>query len=403
MASFLPPQQQRQLTVQFPICSVQRSAHHISSLEDLSPVYAPSQRRLKALAERAIARGAGAPPSHKAFLPVALASMLLGVLSVIPYCGVLKRDPGSPLTLSFMLHIAVVSMYLPRLRTLLRKRLIPLHYHAAMVALACTFTTLKSDAFVRLPTSVGVILTNLQMVFGVLVQVSLFGKRYSASQLLGVLAITAGIASAGYASSAQQQSSPDEVSIHSMDDFMIGVLEIVTSCLAISLLVSMFKLAFARFGECAEEQFFVQHLCCLLFVFPSQWSKIGPRISAWVQRQDVHLVISVIVATALSIAKRAADSQVAGRAPSLIMAQLLQTLGSFLELLVVVFMRAPPWPAAGFWLGTMLLVLGTLQYLRASTDSKSFDREVSLGSESSSSAFPDMEDLAIAPRSLTLP
>lgn len=322
-----------------------------------------SQQRLAALAERATRT---ANPSH-AFLLSAIASIVLGLMSMVPYCNILQVDPSSPLALSFVMHIAVVGIYLPRVRELFRSRKIPIRYHAAMVVLACSFTTLKADAFVRLPTAVCLLLVNLRMLVGVAVQVTLFGKRYSVSQLVSVAVVTAGIALAGYTGAAQQKTVVHHTA-RQTSDFWIGVVEILVSCISLVLLVSIFKLAFARFGECTEEQFFVQHLCCLLLVFPSQWGKIGPHIAAWAHGADMYLVFNVVAGTSLNIAKRAVDSHMVGRAPTLIMAQLLTTLGSVLELLLAALMRVPPWPAVGFWAGMCLFALGTVQYFRASAE-----------------------------------
>jgi len=68
----------------------------------------------------------------------------------------------------------------------------------------------------------------------------------------------------------------------------------------------------------------------------------------------------------LNVAARAAAVRMAGRSPNLLMTQLVQTLESFLQLMVAALISVPPWPPVGFWAGAAVLALGTLQYLRAS-------------------------------------
>jgi len=286
------------------------------------------------------------------------------VLSVVPYNMILKRDPGSPLFISFVLHVVVVGASLPRAGELLRGRRIPLAYHAVMVLLGCLFTTLKSDAYVRLPAPVCLLLSNLRMLVGVVVQAALFGKRHSASQLCGVAVVTFGIAWASNAT--QPAGSQPHPGGPGSSDFAVGVVEVLLSTLSLSLLSSLVKVAFARFGESVEEQIFVQHLCSLPLVFPSQWDKVGPRLWDWAAGQDAWLILNLAASVLLTFGARSAAAQMAGRAPSLLTAQLVQTLECFLQLLVVALLRAPPLPPAGFWLGTAALVAGSLQYLRAS-------------------------------------
>eukprot|EP00439_Symbiodinium_sp_Y106_P053244 s3229_g7.t1 len=175
----------------------------------------------------------------------------------------------------------------------------------------------------------------------------------------------------------------------------VGCAEVLVSSVSLALLSSTVKIAFEKFGESVEEQIFMQHLCGIFIVFPSQWDKVGPRIVDWYQRPDWWLILNLLLSVASTFAARAAAARMAGRSPSLPMPQKaqqksdscaitfstdalrlpvsmqsdeVQTIECFSQLLLVALIRAPPFPPAGFWLGTLVLLIGTLQYLRASAD-----------------------------------
>jgi len=220
---------------------------------------------------------------------------------------------------------------------------------------------------VRLAGAVCMLLSNMRMLVGVVVQKLLFGKSYSPSQLVAVVVVTAGIA---WASSAMQQAkAKSQPGSGSAGDFLIGVVEMVFSSLSLALMSSTVKIAFARFGESVEEQIFMQHLLSIPLVFPSQWQKVGPRLAAWTAQREPWLLGNLAASVLLTFAARSASARMAGRAPNLLTAQLVQTIECFLQIFVVAFMRVPPFPPLGFWGGTLVLVLGTLEYLRASDDS----------------------------------
>lgn len=58
-----------------------------------------------------------------------------------------------------------------------------------------------------------------------------------------------------------------------------------------------------------------------------------------------------------------------GRAPNALLVQLVETLTKFTQLFATAMVNAPPLPPAGFWGGSGLLVVGTLQFLTASDGS----------------------------------
>eukprot|EP00439_Symbiodinium_sp_Y106_P049468 s3229_g6.t1 len=102
----------------------------------------------------------------KPFVPAAVLAVVIGVCSVVPYNMVLRGDPGSPLFISFCLHLAIIGGSLHRAKSLIMERSIPVRYHAAIILLGCSFTSFKSDAYVRLPASVCMMLSNLRMMAG---------------------------------------------------------------------------------------------------------------------------------------------------------------------------------------------------------------------------------------------
>jgi len=261
------------------------------------------------------------------------------------------------------LHVVVIVTCLPRARSLIYDRKIPMRYHAAMALLWCLFTTLRSDAYSRLPTSVCMLVSNSRMLVGLVVQFALFGKHYSASQVTGAGIVTVGIVWAG---NAMQSAAARSDSTAGASNFAIGILEVLGSTFALALQSSVIKVAFSRFGECVEEQVFFVHLCALFVVFPSQWHLVGPRLVSWATEPSPWLLLNLVAAVLLNFASRSVDTRLAGRAPNLLLMQLVQTVDGFLQLLIAALLRVPPWPPSGFWGGALVLLLGTLQYLRAS-------------------------------------
>ncbi|CAK0798604.1 unnamed protein product [Prorocentrum cordatum] len=282
-------------------------------------------------------------------------------------------------------------MHLPAAGALVRRRRIPMPYHASMAVLWCLFTTLKSDALVRMPPSLCVLLSNMRMLVGMVVQASLFGKRFSRSQVLGAAIATAGIATAG--SSMQQASAPAAGGGSAISaSFWIGLAEMLGSSLCLSLYSSTIKIAFSTYGESIEEQVFVTHLCALLVVFPSQWEKVGPRFAGVAAGTlDWGLLSNLVAGVFFNVLSRRASARLAGRAPNLLTAQLVQTVDGFVQLLLASMLNAPPYPPAGFWGGAAVLVLGTLQYLRAS------GAPPAPPSEGSSPAASEDEEAPLAP------
>eukprot|EP00441_Pelagodinium_beii_P007286 CAMPEP_0197701582 /NCGR_PEP_ID=MMETSP1338-20131121/123431_1 /TAXON_ID=43686 ORGANISM="Pelagodinium beii, Strain RCC1491" /NCGR_SAMPLE_ID=MMETSP1338 /ASSEMBLY_ACC=CAM_ASM_000754 /LENGTH=384 /DNA_ID=CAMNT_0043285297 /DNA_START=42 /DNA_END=1196 /DNA_ORIENTATION=+ len=336
------------------------SQEHLEAVEE-------EERSIKSLLKRAVTKHHIEDDKETPkFWPAAVASVALGVASVVPYNMVLKGDPGSPLFISFALHLAIIFKGLPHAGKLIRDRGIPLKYHAAIVFLGCMFTTLKSDAYVRLPASLCMMLSNLRMIVGVVVQYVIFKKKYSISQLCGVATVTVGIVWASQAMQSAKTSGAAASASVAASDFTVGCVEVFGSSVSLALLSSAVKIAFEKYGERVEEQIFIQHLVSLPLVFPSQWDKVGPRMLDWFNRRDLWLISNLLASVGSTFVARNAAAQMAGRSPNLLMTQLVQTLECFLQLLVVAFLRVPPWPPLGFWGGAVVLVLGTLHYLRAS-------------------------------------
>jgi len=149
-------------------------------------------------------------------------------------------------------------------------------------------------------------------------------------------------------------------------DPIIGAWEMVAALVALTLLSIVVKAAFEQYGENAGEQIFMQHLCSLpLFFLGGQWRLIEPRLHAWAFGGDYSRVVFLVANIALTFGNRAASVRMAGRAPNLLLVQLVETVVKFLSLLLTALMNAPPLPPNAFWLGALVLVSGTVQFLCA--------------------------------------
>jgi len=306
----------------------------------------------------------------------------------VPYNAFLVADPGGPLFFNFAVHVVIILIYLPKAASFLRKPQLPVHFHVMIVAFWCLFISLKSDAFARLSPAVVVLISNMRMVIGMLVQFAFTRQWYSRAQVLGVVIVTVGIATAGNAmqQAGVAQSRPDSSGTL---NFIIGVAEVLLSSLSYALYTSVLKVAFTRFGDCTDEQVFVTHVCALLVAFPSQWDKVGPRLVEYTSKVDTWLLCVFLTGVLLNVASRWICTLLAGRAPNLLMTQLVHTMDGFLQLLVAALLRSPPWPPLGFWGGSSVLILGTLQYLRASGDP-------SEGADEEEDALEDADDALLA-------
>jgi len=177
--------------------------------------------------------------------------------------------------------------------------------------------------------------------------------------------VTMGAVWAG--SAARKQAPSGDVEL---GQFLLGASELLASLVALTLLNMAIRAAFERYGERVDEQIFIQHLCALpLFMVGGQWhSKILSRALAWARARDAWRAMLLMVNVLCTSGDRAASIQVTGRAPSLLVGQLVQTLKRFLNVFVTALLCAPPLPDAGFWAGALLLVLGTAQFLSASNE-----------------------------------
>jgi hypothetical protein len=335
----------------------------LASLEDLSPAAPDIGTLSKRISSRALS-SAEDDASSKGFWFPAIMSVILGIASVVPYNMVIASDTGSPLFISFVTHIFFVCINIEHLGALLSGNIaIPLYWHAAFVALGFLFNMLKSDAFARLPCALCMLLLNLQMLIGMVVQFVALGKRYSLMQLCGCGLVTGGVA---IAASAKAQSNADTASVPT-GDMVVGVSEMVGSLLAITIMNLLIKVAFKVHGEAIGEQLFIQHLFGLpLFLIGNQWQQIGPRAVEWLGSRDWWKICLLLVNMALTFGDRKLSGQVNGRAPNVILVPLLETLKKFMSMLLSALLAAPPLPPLAFWAGAMLLGLGMLQYLSAS-------------------------------------
>merc|ERR1712048_904515 len=108
-----------------------------------------------------------------------------------------------------------------------------------------------------------------------------------------------------------------------------------------------------------------------LFILSGQGGRIGPGFVDWMSNRRWLLMAYLFAHVVFAFYDRSLDSHVVSRAPSILLAQLVQTLKKFSILLVTVLLNAPPWPIATFWLGTLLLLAGTGLFLAASEDPRS--------------------------------
>lgn len=304
---------------------------------------------------------------NKRFWQAAIASLALGVLSVVPYTMILDSDPGSPIFISFVTHVFFVIINVQVVPSLFRERKIPLSYHVGFVVFGFLQAILQSDATKRLPTSVAMALLNLQILVGVIVEAVAFGRRYSLSKLFSCAAVTAGVALAGRAAKSQSESGV----MVANTDVLLGTTEMVGALLAFTLHSITVKTAFDRYGENVGEQMFTQHLGSLpLFLIGGQWDQIGPRVADWGFGADRWKALLLLGNIALTFGDRAASSKMAGRAPDVLLVQLVETLKRFLILLLTALLAAPPLPPVGFWMGAAVLAGGTVQFVLTSDDAR---------------------------------
>eukprot|EP00928_Gymnodinium_smaydae_P041225 TRINITY_DN2790_c0_g2_i1.p1 TRINITY_DN2790_c0_g2~~TRINITY_DN2790_c0_g2_i1.p1 ORF type:complete len:407 (-),score=44.43 TRINITY_DN2790_c0_g2_i1:303-1523(-) len=337
----------------------------LSSLADLAPASAESpEDDFRSTSDGSHQRIDEADVNEDAYKMAGIVALAFGVLSVVPYNMILQSDPNSPLCISFATHIFFVVVNVMKFNDICFHRKIPLVYHAGFVALGFLFTTFKSNAFTRLPASFCMLLLNLQMPVAMLMQYIIFGDRYSRRQIFACALVVLGVMIGG---NVTKKSTRAENSIGIFDGAILGVLQMMVALVALTALSMLVKVAFSRFGEAVQEQLVMQHLGALpLFFFGGQWGDIGPRFTAWVTGEHKMFLSLLLVNMAVTFVSRAAQARFAGRAPNLILVHLVATVQKFATILVTALMAAPPFPPATFWVGSVVLVLGTLMFLMAS-------------------------------------
>lgn len=303
-----------------------------------------------------------------AYIFSAIFAIILNVSSVLPYVKILAADPGSPIFISFVTHLFVVAMNLHKAPKLFTTRKLPMRYHAAFVAIAYVFNMLKSDSFARLPTAVAMVMMNLQMLVGMLIQGLIFKQRFSKGQISGCGIVTIGVIMAGIsARKPAAASSSAAVDAEASSQFLIGTVELLGGLAAVVFLSILTKSAFSKYGECVDEQIFFQHLLGIpMFFIGGTWAKIGPRVTSWLGGGDWFLFGMLLSNLAFTLAGSKARVTFIGRAPNGLLVQLVETLTKFISLFATALINAPPLPPLGFWAGSGTLVLGTLQFLTAS-------------------------------------
>jgi len=345
-----------------------RRAARRPTLEDM-PTPGNIRRMLTRAQTRLVPEPIAEEEPEKPYKTVAGLSIVLNVLSVLPYVRILAVDPQSPVFIAFVTSVFIVCMNLPKAASLVRDRRLPMKFHFGFIALAYAFSFLKSDAFSRLPSAVAMVLLNLQMLVGMVVQAVIFKQSFSGAQISGCAVVTLGVLWSGVASAGQRAGgSGDDPGAKTQ--FLIGAFELFGSLVAAVFLNILVKTAFSKFGERVDEQIFFQNLLGLpLFLFGGQWAKIGPKITEWSSSGNYILMLMLLVNLVLTFLGGRTRIEFAGRAPNALLVQLVETLTKFISLFATAMVNSPPFPPLGFWGGSGLLVLGTLQFLTASDSS----------------------------------
>eukprot|EP00929_Paragymnodinium_shiwhaense_P104827 TRINITY_DN6956_c0_g1_i1.p1 TRINITY_DN6956_c0_g1~~TRINITY_DN6956_c0_g1_i1.p1 ORF type:complete len:377 (-),score=44.72 TRINITY_DN6956_c0_g1_i1:49-1179(-) len=308
----------------------------------------------------AIAKEEAAEP--QAWIGIACLSVFFSIAALIPYNMLLAADPGSPPFLSFCTYLGYISVNCRSLPRALTTPSWPMRYHAAFAGLALLFGITHANAWMLLPASLCVLLMNVQMLLGMLLERIFWKTHYSAQQIAGALAVAVGVAMAGLATSGEATSSRDG-GFH----FAGGVSQMMVALTCLAVGGMLLKTAFDRFGEAVEEQILMQHLLGLpgFFVMGSSWQVIAPRLSSWTVGENTHLLGLLLLNLSFTVAHQWANVQFTARTPSLTLFNFIDALKKFLGLFVTAMLNAPPFPAASFWLGTVVLVAGSLLFASA--------------------------------------
>mmetsp|Transcript_109125 Transcript_109125/g.303481 ORF Transcript_109125/g.303481 Transcript_109125/m.303481 type:complete len:221 (+) Transcript_109125:1-663(+) len=207
------------------------------------------------------------------------------------------------------------------------------------------------------------------MLVGMLVQFFIFKQTFSLAQVSGCAVVTLGVLWSGV-SAAGQRAASTSTAEGGQYQSLIGAVELFGSLVAAVLLNVLVKTAFARFGECIDEQIFFQNLLGLpLFFLGGQWARIGPKIVEWSSSGNFVLMAFLLANLVLTFLGGRARVDFVGRAPNALLVQLVETLTKFISLFATAMINSPPLPPMGFWCGSGLLVAGTLQFLTASDGS----------------------------------
>lgn len=309
-------------------------------------------------------------PRDKSWMWIAFLSVIFSIAALIPYNMLLAADPGSPPFLGFCTFLAYIFLNSPSLPSAILRPSLPFRYHVAFAGLGLMFGIFHASAWMLLPGSLCVLLMNVQMLLAMLLERIFWKTTYSAQQILGAVAVAVGVAMAGCATGAEStepgaaDSTPQDVM-----QYASGITQMVLALLCLAVGGMLLKVAFERYGEHVQEQIVMQHLLGLpaFFLLGSQWEQIAPRLTTWTSGEKTHLLGLLVLNLLFTVLHQWANVQFTARTPSLAVFNFVDALKKFLGLFLTAMINAPPFPAMGFWCGTLVLILGSLLFASAST------------------------------------
>lgn len=312
----------------------------------------------------------------QAIAQLSVVIVLAGCASAVPFELLNKADRGcsSLILLGQYLYATTECFRSGDVGTFVADRKIPIAHHVLFLFLfGITNVLLNAALDLGLPMPVYLVIKNgglaVSMLLGWLVQ----GKTYRLEQVAGVLCITLGVIVTTFASKPAQKSTESSQTMSTFT-FLLASASMILGVVSMSFLNIAQERAFKQHGKHFQETMFYQHVLGLpffllgsadLFSHVRTWSATWGNLplptpfNVSVPTMWLMLLLNISMAQIMKVSCLKL-TVLAGSLTNV----LVVTIFRFVSLLVsAVVLNSPPFPPMSLWLGSFLVLGGTVLYL----------------------------------------
>ncbi|KAJ3020372.1 hypothetical protein HKX48_000901, partial [Thoreauomyces humboldtii] len=256
----------------------------------------------------------------------------------------------------------------------LQPRIVPLTHWCKTVAIFWTVSVLNNFALgFRISVPLHIIFRSLGLVVSLGVGWAIFGKRFSRSQVLGVILVSAGVIAATYASSTptSQPASTAATTTPPLYEWLTGLLILTVALFLSAFLGQLQQTTYSRYGPAWREGLFYTHClgmpAFLLFSSDliSQWKAYGESPSLSFAGWKIPSMFLFLVGNTLTQYVCISGVHRLSSMASAVSLNLMLSVRKFASLLISILLFDNKF-TLGHWFGTIAVLAGTMIYSTAS-------------------------------------